>query len=158
MTVNQEEQTTVPAFKNGRADIGWWVRATIGSVVGLLVFIFGLWIIIGLIGPRLNLYKAETSKRERIAEARAEADAELYRADAEVRQARRHAERDRIRARGIADANAIINESLTAEYLQYYWIEGVRESDAQLIYVPVDPASGLPTLPVTEAGRAVPQE
>jgi hypothetical protein len=149
----------VPAFKdNGDANVGWWVRAVVGTILGLLTFVFCLWLIIGLVGPQLKLYQAETQKRERIAEARAEADAEEHRAESEVRRASRQAERDRIRAEGIADANAIIDESLTPEYLQYYWIEGVRDSGAQLIYVPVDPGSGVPTLPLTEAGRAVTPE
>jgi hypothetical protein len=97
--------------------------------------------------PQYDLYKANTQKRERIAEARAEADAENYRAEAEVQRARREADRDRIRAGGIRDAQSTINESLTEEYLLYHYIEGLSDTNAQIIYVPSD------QLPLNEAGR-----
>jgi len=46
------------------------------------------------------------------------------------------AERKRIEAGGISDANAIIAESLTYEYLTWYWIDNLDEHDS-VLYVPV---------------------
>jgi len=46
------------------------------------------------------------------------------------------AERKRIEAQGIADANDIIAESLTQRYLTWYWIDNLDEHDS-VVYVPV---------------------
>ena len=48
------------------------------------------------------------------------------------------AERKRIEALGIADSQEIIDESLTAEYLRWYWINNLHTHDS-VIYVPITP-------------------
>ena len=52
------------------------------------------------------------------------------------------ANRKRVEARGIADANDIIAKSLTTEYLTWYWIENL-ENHESVIYVPIG-NTGLP--------------
>lgn len=52
------------------------------------------------------------------------------------------ANRKRIEAQGIADAQEIIDESLTESYLTWYWIEKLQEHES-VIYVPIG-ESGLP--------------
>jgi hypothetical protein len=120
----------------------------------ILLLILSCIVGFGAVGRWNRERNIATERQDITITAQAEAEAQEARTISEVEQAERLAERDRIRAEGLADANAVINDSLTPEFLQYYWIEGVRESDAQLIYVPVDPGTGIPSLPVTEAGRA----
>jgi len=52
------------------------------------------------------------------------------------------AERKRIEARGIADSQNIIDESLTSEYLQWYWISHLADHNS-VIYVPIG-ENGMP--------------
>ena len=55
-----------------------------------------------------------------------------------------------IRARGVAEANRIIGDSLKGNeaYLKYLWIDGLQNSKGQVVYVPTEA-----NLPILEAGR-----
>jgi hypothetical protein len=52
------------------------------------------------------------------------------------------------RAKGVAEANTIIGESLKGEigeaYLRYLWIEGLKDSSGERIYIPTE--AGMPIL------------
>lgn len=62
----------------------------------------------------------------------------------EVEVARQEAERKRVEAAGIADSQEIIDESLTDEYLTWYWVDNLDEHDS-VYYVPVG-ENGQPVL------------
>jgi regulator of protease activity HflC (stomatin/prohibitin superfamily) len=72
---------------------------------------------------------------------RAEQEAERF--DFVLKKEQKEAERKRIEAEGQRDAQKTINESLTAQYLQYLYIQGLKEREGT-IYVPVNPENGLP--------------
>lgn len=83
-----------------------------------------------------ELAEAEWSKRIAVEEAKARAESAVLDAQAEVE-----------RAKGVAEANAIIGESLQGndEYLRYLWITHVEGGEnRQVIYVPTE--AGLPIL------------
>jgi len=71
------------------------------------------------------------------------AEQEAQRFDFILAKEQKEAERKRIEAQGQRDAQKIINESLTERYLQYQYIQGLKER-AGTIYVPVSPENGLP--------------
>src|SRR3989338_3565241 len=71
------------------------------------------------------------------------AEQEAQRFDFILAKEEKEAERKRIEAQGQRDAQKIINESLTERYLQYQYIQGLKER-AGTIYVPVSPENGLP--------------
>jgi hypothetical protein len=56
------------------------------------------------------------------------------------------------RARGVAQANKIIGDSLKDNegYLRYLWIDSLAHTQDKVIYVPTEAG-----LPVLEAGRTV---
>ena len=56
--------------------------------------------------------------------------------------------RDIIRAEGIAEANRIINESLTDQYIRWLFVDKVTEKENQIIYIPTEAS-----VPITEAGH-----
>lgn len=88
------------------------------------------------------LAEANQNRQIRIAEAKAELEAAQFLANAEVE-----------RAKGVAQANQIIGESLQGrdDYLQYLWVQNIRENqNAEVIYVPTEGQ-----LPILEAGRAL---
>ena len=88
---------------------------------------------------RAALAKAEQDRQIKVAEARAKLESAKFESDAEIE-----------RARGVAQANAIIGDSLKGNdaYLRYLWIQGLNDSSGETIYVPTEA-----NLPILEAGR-----
>lgn len=86
-----------------------------------------------------ELAKANFSKQVAVQEAQAKLDSASRLADAEI-----------ARARGVAQANAIIGDSLKGNeaYLRYLWIMSLETQNNKVIYVPTEA-----NLPVLEAAR-----
>jgi regulator of protease activity HflC (stomatin/prohibitin superfamily) len=79
------------------------------------------------------LAQAENEKKVKIEEAKAEYESAKYKKDADIE-----------RAKGIAEANRIINESLTDQYIRWLYVENIKETNNQIIYLPTE--AGLPIL------------
>jgi flagellar basal body-associated protein FliL len=90
---------------------------------------------------KADLANAEWSKQIAIEEAKAELESASLKAAAEVE-----------RAKGVAEANAIIGDSLKDNdaYLRYLWIQGLHDGSSETIYIPTEA-----NLPILEAGRKV---
>jgi len=71
----------------------------------------------------------------------AEQEAERY--DFILQTESKEAERKRIEAKGQRDSQKIINESLSQNYLQYLYINSLKDRQGT-IYVPTNPSNGLP--------------
>ncbi len=71
----------------------------------------------------------------------AEQEAQKY--DFVLDKERKEAERKRIEAKGQRDSQQIINESLTDRYLEYLYIQSLKDREGT-IYVPTNPDNGLP--------------
>lgn len=117
-------------------------------VVGLLLLLVVGGAFVGC--PHYNVYserlageaelaKAESTRRVAIAEANAKKESASALAAAEIE-----------RAKGVAEANRIIGESLQGNdaYLRYLWIQTLDAKGNNTIYVPTEA-----NLPVLEAGR-----
>lgn len=64
----------------------------------------------------------------------------------ELVSAKKDAEIEVVRAKGIAEANTIIGESISDGYLHYRFIEGLNDGNTEVIYVPTEA-----NLPILEA-------
>lgn len=87
-----------------------------------------------------ELARAQQNRRIKIQEAQANKESATMLAAAEVE-----------RAKGVAEANKIIGDSLKGnqDYLRYLWIQGLQEgATPQVVYVPTEAG-----LPILEAGR-----
>lgn len=86
-----------------------------------------------------ELARAEGNRQIKLAEAKADEEAAKCYAEAEI-----------IRARGVAEANKIIGDSLKGNeaYLRYRWIEGLQTNQMSVVYVPTEAG-----LPILEADR-----
>jgi regulator of protease activity HflC (stomatin/prohibitin superfamily) len=87
-----------------------------------------------------NLREQEWVKKVSIEQAKAEKESAILKADAEV-----------ARARGVAEANTIIGESLKNNegYLRYLWINQLQSGEGkEVIYIPTEAG-----LPILEAGK-----
>lgn len=87
---------------------------------------------------RARFAEAEQSRRIRVEEARAQLEAEKLNAKSEIE-----------RAKGVAEANKIIGNSLKGNesYLRYLWIQNMN-TDKEVIYIPTEAG-----LPILEAGK-----
>lgn len=92
-----------------------------------------------------ELSRAEANRQITVREAQAKSDAAKSLADAEV-----------TRARGVAEANRIIGESLRGNdaYLRYLWVQGLNDGSSEVIYVPTE--ANLPILESTRLARPEP--
>jgi regulator of protease activity HflC (stomatin/prohibitin superfamily) len=130
---------------------------TLGEMVmGILLFVFGLAGIVCIVwclcaGGRVysvwaqskegqaELARAESNRQIKTLEAKALMESAKHLADAEI-----------IRARGVAEANKIIGDSLNGNesYLRYLWIQGLQHGQSSVVYVPTEA-----NLPILEANR-----
>ncbi|PIR76818.1 MAG: band 7 protein [Candidatus Magasanikbacteria bacterium CG10_big_fil_rev_8_21_14_0_10_42_10] len=78
-------------------------------------------------------------------EAKLQAEQESERYDFVLEKEKKEAERKRIAAEGQRDAQQIINQSLTTRYLEYLYIESLKDREGT-IYVPTNPSNGIPLL------------
>ncbi|MBW6441019.1 prohibitin family protein [Patescibacteria group bacterium] len=82
--------------------------------------------------------KLDSSIQEKL-----QAEQESQRYDFILEKEKKEAERKRIEAEGQRDAQKTINESLTAEYLNYLYIRELKDRTGT-IYVPTNPDNGMP--------------
>lgn len=88
---------------------------------------------------KAELAKAEWTKKILTETAKAELENSKLKSEAEV-----------ARARGVAEANKIIGDSLKGneDYLRYLWITNMSESSKDVIYIPTEAG-----MPILEAGK-----
>lgn len=86
-----------------------------------------------------ELKKAEWTRQIAVKEAMAKRDSAIMLAQSEVE-----------RAKGVAEANKIIGESLknNEAYLRYLWVDGLQHTKNQIVYIPTEAS-----LPILEAGK-----
>ena len=98
---------------------------------------------IGVIIEDVQLRNVDLPQKVKDAiETKLEAEQNALAMDYELQKAEKEAERRRVEAGGIADANEIISDSLTQNYLYWHWIENI--GDNHVIYVPSE--GGFPIL------------
>lgn len=121
-----------------------------------------LFVVLGLAGcPSYNVYtaeksgqaeyvKAEQNRKIAILEADALLESSKLQNQADIERAKGFAESEVIRARGVAESNEIIGSGLKGnkEYLQYLHIDGLKNTQNRIIYVPTEAG-----LPILEAGQ-----
>ena len=96
-----------------------------------------------------NLRQQEWEKKILIEQAKAQNESATLNAEATIKQETAKAQAEVIRAKGVAESNAIIADSLKGNesYLRYLWIDKLSDNE-NVIYVPTE--AGLPLL---EAGK-----
>jgi len=123
------------------------------SLVTLILVIIGSFIVLCMWGcPKYSVYSARKEGEAILAHAQSSREVAVAEARAKMESAALLAQADTIRAHGIAESNKIIGRSLenNPTYLQWLFIDNLKETKDQIIYVP----SGNMGLPITEAGRS----
>lgn len=108
----------------------------------VLFVVFAVLVLLAVVAyavPRYNVYRSTAS-----------GEAELRKAEFTRKIAELDAQAEVQRARGVAEANKIIGESLKNNegYLRYLWIQGLQTDSKSVVYVPTEAG-----LPILEAGK-----
>ncbi len=96
--------------------------------------------------PNYKVYSRELNGKAQLKEAEWNRQIAIQEAEALKESAKLKAEAEVTRAKGIAEANEIISKSLTKEYIQYKFVEGLNDGHTEVIYVPTEA-----NLPILEA-------
>ena len=106
--------------QNGFIDAGVALVAVVVIVVGGLIFIGG---------PQYNVWQQSLQGKAELARAEYNRQISIQEANAKKEAAKSLAEAEVERAKGVAQANAIIADSLkdNPEYLSYLWVTGLEE-------------------------------
>jgi len=129
----------------------------VSSVLGLFFLgVFAIIFVIGAfwgVGAGLRVYNVWAQGKEgeaELAKATANRQITIQEAMAKEESAKHLALAEIARAKGVAEANKIIGDSLQGNeaYLRYLWIDGLHSGKNQVIYVPTEG-----NLPILEAGK-----
>lgn len=98
----------------------------------------------------VRVWNAETAGEAELAQATQNRKIKVLEAQAKMDSASLEANAEVARARGLAEANRIVADSLGGPegYLRYLYIQNLEQSQGQIIYVPTEGG-----LPILEAGR-----
>ena len=116
-----------------------------------ITMLFAIFIVVGIIlgmiyVPKYKVYSRELSGKAQLKEAEWNRQIAIEEAKALKESAELKKEAEIIRAYGIAEANKIISNSITTEYIKYKFIEGLNDGNTEVIYVPTEA-----NLPILEA-------
>jgi regulator of protease activity HflC (stomatin/prohibitin superfamily) len=122
------------------------------GLIGSGVFFFVcFWVAVGMYGcPRYNVYVQQKEGEAQLAHAQFSREVAVAEAKAKMEAAELLATADITRAKGAAQANVILGESLknNEAYLRYLWIQGLENGKNAVVYVPTEAG-----LPILEAGK-----
>lgn len=120
------------------------IAAIIASCAALAVAGF-LWA-----GPVYHVWHQRMMGEARLAEAESSKQIATQEAHAKMESAKLLAQAEVERARGVAEANKIIGDSLKGNdmYLKYLWLQGLEHTHNSVIYIPTEA-----NLPLLEAGK-----
>lgn len=128
-------------------------RVITRSVVGVILLLVALAVVACWAIPAWNVWRAEKSGEAVYAEAESSRRVKTLEAQATKDSAKLLGEADVERAKGAAEANRILGESLknNEQYLRYLWIQSLMDKTSPtIIYVPTEAG-----LPILEAQRVV---
>lgn len=120
--------------------VGVCIAIIVIASIGGVIYGFQYWKVFSAEQDgRAALAKAEQDRQIAVAEANAKKESAKLLAEAEIE-----------RAKGLAEANRIVADSLKGkdEYIHYLWIEALKESKDQVIYIPTEAG-----IPITESTR-----
>ena len=127
--------------------INGWVIGVF-CVIAILAFVALLMFVM----PQYLVWQRELSGKAQLKEADWNRQIAVREAEAKLESASKLALAEIERAKGVAEANRIIGESLkdNESYLRYLWIQGLQDGSSEVIYIPTEA-----NLPILEATRGM---
>ena len=135
-----EEKRQPPVSMKSRILIGIGISAGLIITIGLLLYIW----------PKYKVWSAEQTGMAEFVQAEQNRKITVLEAEAKLEAAKSLAAAEVERAKGVAQANEIIGQSLkdNESYLRWLWIENLDKGGNSVIYVPTEAG-----LPILEAGK-----
>jgi regulator of protease activity HflC (stomatin/prohibitin superfamily) len=124
-------------------------------IIGVLVLILSVFVYFIAISPMVNVWEQGLKGEAELKRAEWNRQITVREAEAKFQSAKMLADAEVERAKGVAEANRIIGDSLkdNEQYLRYLWIHNLEEGKGnQVIYVPTEAG-----LPILEAGKRIEQ-
>lgn len=120
---------------------------------GFFALVFLVFVSLTMWGcPQYNVYSQKMEGEAQLAHAHSSRQVQIQDAQSKLEAAKALAGAEVERAKGVAEANKIIGDSLKGneEYLRYLWIHNLEQAEktGQVIYVPTEAG-----LPILEAGK-----
>lgn len=116
-------------------------------IAGTLVLLILIGVAYGeAIYPMVKVYQERKRGEAELARADSNRKIKIREAEAEEQSAKSLANAEIIRAKGVAEANKIIGDSLKGNeaYLRYLWVQGLQTNQMQTVYIPTE--AGMPIL------------
>lgn len=131
---------------SGQSELGFVVG--IGAVI--LIVLVGIAALFWIL-PNYNVWQSSKSGEAKLSEADYSRQIAVREAQAKLDSSKLLAEAEVERAKGVAQANQIIGDSLknNEAYLRYLFVNNLENTKDQVIYVPTEA-----NLPILEAGRS----
>lgn len=120
----------------------------------LLGICVGLAVVAAVAWPQYRVYEQRLAGEAKLREAEFSKQVQELDAKGKLGAAKMLADAEIEKARGIAEANKVIGDSLknNPDYLTYLWITQVNADGNSVIYIPTEAG-----LPIVEAGRGLPK-
>ena len=120
------------------------------AVIIPMIIVVGVIILLMVTLPLYGVWQKELAGKAELKQAEWNRQILIQEANAKKESAKLLAEAEIERAKGVAEANKIIGESLRENeaYLRYLWIQGLQDGTSEVIYVPSEA-----NLPLLEATR-----
>jgi hypothetical protein len=124
------------------------------SIIGSIGVLVGSWC---YFAPKYRVYSATMDGEAEYAQAEQNRRITVLEAESKLEAAKSLANAEVERAKGVAQANAIIGESLknNESYLRWLWIENLDKGNNSVIYIPTE--AGLPILEAGKRGEPSPK-
>ena len=121
-------------------------------VVGVIALVIVGITVVAFTYPQYNVWKNELRGKATLKEAQWDRQVKIEEAQANLEAEKLNARAEVERAKGVAEANEIIGESLknNEAYLWYLWVKGLSDGNSEVIYVPTEA-----NLPILEATRNI---
>lgn len=128
-----------------------WLRTISVLSIAALILI-ALFFMFGAIYSKYNVWSSGLAGQAQLAQADYNRQIAVREAMAKLESSKSLAQAEVERAKGVAQANKIIGDSLkdNEAYLRYLWIDSLQQTKDQIIYVPTEA-----NLPVLESSRHI---
>ena len=128
-----------------------WLR-TIFTISIFALILITLFFLFGSIYSKYNVWSSGLAGQAQLAQADYNRQISVREAMAKLESSRSLAQAEVERAKGVAQANKIIGDSLKGneDYLRYLWIDSLQQTKDQIIYVPTEA-----NLPILESSRNI---
>lgn len=127
---------TTNTYGETRPSIKGWITAALMSI-----FVLVPGCMAGM--PYYSVWEQGMTGRAELARAEQNRQIARFEAEAAVLQAQGASEAEVVRARGVAEANQIIADGLGGPdgYLEYLYIQALKDSNTDVVYVPTEAGS-----------------